>query len=166
EALRVHGRRAGGRRGNGPSRDSSIRQRIAGRHLRPPRAGLLRRSAAEGPGEAGLARGDGPQGAGAGAVRVQLESGGGAGGGVADAGADPLIRGVYFYRYKNQMQPPRVSVVLPTLDRPEAIYNLLRHLEHQTLEPFEIVIVDQTAILDERVRAYSAERPRIRYHRI
>jgi GT2 family glycosyltransferase len=64
------------------------------------------------------------------------------------------------------MQPPRVSLVLPTLDRPEAIYNLLRHLEHQTRPPYEIVIVDQSSVQDERVRAYAAANPRIRYHRI
>jgi GT2 family glycosyltransferase len=60
----------------------------------------------------------------------------------------------------------RVSVVLPTLDRPEAIYNLLRHLEHQTLRPFEIVVVDQSAAADARLAAYAAEHPLVRLHRI
>jgi len=64
------------------------------------------------------------------------------------------------------MQPPRVSVVLPTLNRPEAIYNLLRHLEHQTAAPHEIVIVDQSPVLDERVADYATANPRVRYHRI
>jgi len=59
-----------------------------------------------------------------------------------------------------------VSVVLPTLDRPEAIYNLLRHLEHQSAAPHEIVVVDQSAVLDERVVAYAAANPRVRFHRI
>src|SRR6185295_13765199 len=64
------------------------------------------------------------------------------------------------------MPIPRVSVVLPTLDRPEAIYNLLRHLEHQTTPPFEIVVVDQSAAPDPRVEAYAAGNPLVRYHRI
>lgn len=62
--------------------------------------------------------------------------------------------------------PPQVSLVLPTLDRPEAIYNLLRHLEHQTVAPHEIIIVDQSAIPDERTARYAAENPRVRHHRI
>jgi GT2 family glycosyltransferase len=60
----------------------------------------------------------------------------------------------------------RISVVLPTLDRPEAIYNLLRHLEHQTLQPFEIVVVDQSSAPDARLAAYAAANPRVRHHRI
>ncbi len=55
----------------------------------------------------------------------------------------------------------RISVVLPTVDRPEAVYNLLRHLEHQTLPPHEIIVVDQSAEANARVAALS-----IRYHRI
>ncbi|MBI3857263.1 MAG: glycosyltransferase family 2 protein, partial [Planctomycetes bacterium] len=64
------------------------------------------------------------------------------------------------------MHPLRLSVVLPTLDRPEAIYNLLRHLEHQSLAPHEIIVVDQSAVPDARVAAYAAGHPRIRFHRI
>lgn len=64
------------------------------------------------------------------------------------------------------MPLPRVSVVLPTLDRPQAIYNLLRHLEHQTLAPHEIVVVDQSAAPDERTAAYAAGNPLVRHHRI
>jgi GT2 family glycosyltransferase len=64
------------------------------------------------------------------------------------------------------MHPPLVSLVLPTLDRPEAIYNLLRHLEHQTTKPHETIVVDQSAVPDERVAAYAAANPRVRLHRI
>ena len=64
------------------------------------------------------------------------------------------------------MDSVRVSLVLPTLDRPEAIYNLLRHLEHQTVAPHEVVIVDQSAVLDERVAAYAGSMLRVRHHRI
>src|SRR6185295_4559387 len=64
------------------------------------------------------------------------------------------------------MDSVRVSLVLPTLDRPQAIYNLLRHLEHQTVAPAEIIIVDQSALFDERVASYAAANPRVRHHRI
>jgi glucosyl-dolichyl phosphate glucuronosyltransferase len=64
------------------------------------------------------------------------------------------------------MDSVRVSLVLPTLDRPQAIYNLLRHVEHQTVAPHEIIIVDQSALLDERVASYAAATPRVRHHRI
>ena len=64
------------------------------------------------------------------------------------------------------MDSVRVSLVLPTLDRPQAIYNLLRHVEHQTVAPHEIIIVDQSADLDERVASYAAVTPRVRHHRI
>ena len=60
----------------------------------------------------------------------------------------------------------RISVVLPTLDRPEAIYNLLRHLEHQTVPPFEIIVVDQSTEPDLRLAAYAADHPRVRLCRI
>lgn len=60
----------------------------------------------------------------------------------------------------------RVSLVVPTVDRPEALYHLLRHLEHQTRPPEEIVVVDQSARVDARVAAYAAARPGVRYHRI
>ena len=60
----------------------------------------------------------------------------------------------------------RVTLVLPTVDRPEAIYNLLRHLEHQSTAPFEIVVVDQSATPDERLAEYAATHPLVRLHRI
>jgi len=60
----------------------------------------------------------------------------------------------------------RISVVLPTLDRPEAIYNLLRHLEHQSARPLEIVVVDQSSAPDARLAAYAAGRPEVRLVRI
>lgn len=60
----------------------------------------------------------------------------------------------------------RVSLVIPTVDRPEALYNLLRHLEHQSRPPDEIVVVDQSAREDARVAAYAAARPAVRYFRI
>lgn len=59
-----------------------------------------------------------------------------------------------------------LSLVVPTLDRAEALYNLLRHLEHQTLQPDEIVVVDQSAREDGRIRDLVRSRPSIRFHRI
>ena len=60
----------------------------------------------------------------------------------------------------------RLSLVIPTVDRPQALYNLLRHLEHQSRGPDEIVVVDQSAEEDPRLAAYAAARPRVRLHRI
>jgi GT2 family glycosyltransferase len=60
----------------------------------------------------------------------------------------------------------RISLVLPTLDRPDALYNLLRHLEHQSVQPFEIVIIDQSDSADARISAYAESQPHVRYHRI
>lgn len=55
-----------------------------------------------------------------------------------------------------------VSIVVPTVDRPAALYNLLRHLEHQSVRPREIVVVDQSAQEDPR----SASVPGVRVIRI
>jgi GT2 family glycosyltransferase len=60
----------------------------------------------------------------------------------------------------------RVSLVIPTVDRADAVYNLLRHLEHQEEPPLEIVVVDQSAAEDARLAGYAAANPRVRVHRI
>ncbi|MHC4608068.1 MAG: glycosyltransferase family 2 protein, partial [Planctomycetota bacterium] len=52
----------------------------------------------------------------------------------------------------------RVSVVIPTVDRQEAAYNLLRHLEYQTVRPHEIIVVDQTAEPSKRLSEYAGVR--------
>jgi GT2 family glycosyltransferase len=59
-----------------------------------------------------------------------------------------------------------VSIVIATVDRAEALYNLLRHLELQSQAPHEIVIVDQSATPADRVAAYAAGRAGVVYHRI
>lgn len=59
-----------------------------------------------------------------------------------------------------------LSLVIPTVDRPEALYNLLRHLEHQRRAPDEVVVVDQSAREDARLAAYAAGHPAVRVHRI
>ena len=59
-----------------------------------------------------------------------------------------------------------VSLVVPTLDRPDALFNLLRHLDLQTRRPDEIVVVDQSAAEDARVRDMARGRDDLRYHRI
>ncbi len=60
----------------------------------------------------------------------------------------------------------KLTLVIPTLDRQAVVFNLLRHLEHQTRPADEIVIVDQTATRDARLEEYVAPRPEIRYLRI
>ena len=39
----------------------------------------------------------------------------------------------------------KVSVLIPTLDRYDYLRNLLRQIQHQTIKPFEIIIIDQTS---------------------
>ncbi len=56
----------------------------------------------------------------------------------------------------------RISLVIPTVDRADALYNLLRHLEHQSVPPHEIVVVDQSAREDARVAVLAG----VRIHRI
>lgn len=60
----------------------------------------------------------------------------------------------------------RLTLAIPTLDRQAVVYNLLRHLEHQTRRPDEVVIIDQTEARDLRLEEYAASRPGIRYRRI
>lgn len=60
----------------------------------------------------------------------------------------------------------RISLVVPTLDRPDAVYNLLRHLEHQSVPPAEIVVVDQSVREDARLAGYAASRPGVRVLRL
>ena len=42
----------------------------------------------------------------------------------------------------------RVSVLIPTLSRPKYLRTLLGELRHQTIRPFEIIVVDQTPMKD------------------
>src|SRR5690349_7862071 len=59
----------------------------------------------------------------------------------------------------------RVSVVVPTLGRPEPLSNLLRHLERQSVAPHEVVVVE-SAMEESWVASFAAERPWIRYRRL
>src|SRR6185295_19658905 len=107
--LRVHGRGTSGRRGDGSAGNSSIRQWLPDWSLSIHGRGHLRGWAAEGARKARVAGGDGRERPRAGRGSVQLEPRGGAGGRVAAPGDDPLIRGVYFYRYRNtDASPSRV----------------------------------------------------------
>lgn len=45
----------------------------------------------------------------------------------------------------------KLSLIIPTIDRGDALYNLLKHLESQTAKDFEIVIVEQSDKVDQRV---------------
>ena len=106
---------------------------------------------------------------------IRVEPGGRPGGGIPSPRPSGMTPQVYLCRHPSPdadndpmipEQAVRVSVVLPTVDRPDAIYNLLKHLEHQSTAPFEIVVVDQSAVPDGRLAAYAAANPRIRVHRI
>lgn len=70
---------------------------------------------------------------------------------------------------RSETKPARslkLSLVIPTLNRPGAVLDLLGHLEHQTRPPDEILIVDQSAREDPRLTAFAAAHPRLRVLRI
>lgn len=60
----------------------------------------------------------------------------------------------------------KLSLLIPTLNRIGVVYNVLRHLEHQTRKADEIVIVDQTEMRDHLLEEYSAAHPEVKYIRI
>jgi len=51
----------------------------------------------------------------------------------------------------------KVSIVTPTLGRPQEVRELLTHLPRQTVLPFEIVVVDAAPATDDRTREVVAE---------
>ncbi len=61
---------------------------------------------------------------------------------------------------------PKISLVIPTVDRPDAVRNLLRRLESQVRPPDEVLVVDQSRREETRESACAAVDPRIRYVRI
>lgn len=60
----------------------------------------------------------------------------------------------------------KLSLVIPTLDRPSAVLDLLRHLERQTRPPDEILVVDQSDREDPRLAARAAAHRGLRVLRI
>ena len=60
----------------------------------------------------------------------------------------------------------KLSLLIPTLNRIGVVYNVLRHLEHQTRKADEIVIVDQTEMRDHLLEEYAAGHPEVKYIRI
>ncbi len=59
----------------------------------------------------------------------------------------------------------RVSLIIATADRPEALCDLLCRMGEQSLSPCESVIIDSSAKEDARVAACVAGRPEFRHHR-
>jgi GT2 family glycosyltransferase len=49
---------------------------------------------------------------------------------------------------------PEVSVIVPTVGRPDLLYQLLESLEHQSFKNFEVIIVDQSTRIDPRVQDF------------
>lgn len=48
----------------------------------------------------------------------------------------------------------RISVIIPTVDREQTVYDLLKHLERQSVAPWEIIVVDQTTVEDPQLKEY------------
>lgn len=51
----------------------------------------------------------------------------------------------------NQLPPPRISLVIPTLNRREEVQRLLRSIQNSTFQDFEVILIDQNegGLLDE-----------------
>ncbi len=63
----------------------------------------------------------------------------------------------------SRADPPLVSVIIPTRDRAECLLKLLQTLEQQEYPHYEIIVVDQSEVVDPRVvRAYERFGPRLR----
>ncbi len=58
---------------------------------------------------------------------------------------------------------PRFSVVIPSLNRPEALEALVRQFLEQDYPDFEVVIVDQSAVEHEGVKRLAGHDARVRY---
>lgn len=49
----------------------------------------------------------------------------------------------------------KVSIIIPTVDRADAVYNLLKQLEEQTYSHFDILVIEQSKQVDERIKKYA-----------
>ena len=60
-----------------------------------------------------------------------------------------------------------VSVIIPTLERPEVVYNLVQDLLKQSYQDFEILIIDQSYQQNKKVKELAVgQADKIRYYRI
>jgi GT2 family glycosyltransferase len=63
----------------------------------------------------------------------------------------------------NRGKPPLVSIIIPTCDRAECLLKLLQALEQQEYPNYEIIVVDQSTVVDPRiVQAYERFGRRLR----
>lgn len=58
---------------------------------------------------------------------------------------------------------PKVSVIVPTLDRPEVLLDTLTDLTKQAYRKYEIIVVDQSETTSPLVRRFVNDHPKIRY---
>lgn len=59
-----------------------------------------------------------------------------------------------------------ISVVIPTLNRSKAALNALMMLDHQSIESFEVIVVDQSDNVPHILSNFSAEKYQYRFHHI
>ena len=60
------------------------------------------------------------------------------------------------------LKEPQVSVIIPTVDRADALYNLLIQLQKQSYSYYEIVVVEQSKEIDIRILSYVDSRSHIK----
>ena len=59
-------------------------------------------------------------------------------------------------RYRRLHKRPRISVVVPTYERPELLRQLICRLSAQTFDDFEIIVVDQSASPLEEINTWTS----------
>ncbi len=61
---------------------------------------------------------------------------------------------------------PTISVLIPTLNRPKTVLDTLLALENQSIESFEVIVIDQSDNVPDILNNFSAEKYQYRFHHI
>ena len=64
------------------------------------------------------------------------------------------------------MPPHQLTVIIPTLNRPKTVWNTLLALESQSIESFEVIVIDQSDNAPDILSNFSAEKYQYRFHHI
>lgn len=64
------------------------------------------------------------------------------------------------------MPPHQLTIIIPTLDRPEAVLSVLKALTAQTISSYEVIVLDQSDDEDERIKEFRTDSFSYLYHYI
>ena len=62
--------------------------------------------------------------------------------------------------------PNQVSLIIPTYNRQEIVFQTLQHIKQQSISGFEVVLVDQTASNDNDLQNFKDDGFRYKYLKI